>query len=194
VSRSASGVISVTGGKLTTYRRMAQDTVDAIGRSRRCRTKRLLLHGADGYDELIGDTERAAARLCIAPELVTHLANRHGGDTRVLAAMIVADRSLGDPLVAGLPYVKAEAINAVRYELARTLDDVLTRRIPARWLSRDATAAAADDVARLVAPELGWTDDDIAREVASFRAAVDHERASAGLPVTASSGAQAGDV
>ena len=72
----------------------------------------------------------------------------------------------------------------MRHELARTLDDVLTRRIPARWLQRDATAAAAEDVARLIAPELGWTDDDVNREVTAFRAAVDHERESAGLPVT----------
>jgi glycerol-3-phosphate dehydrogenase len=79
--------------------------------------------------------------------------------------------------------VRAEAVHAVRYELARTLDDVLTRRIPARWLQRDGAAAAALDVARLIAPELGWTDDDIAREVAAFRASIEHERESAGLTV-----------
>ena len=191
VVHSASGVISVTGGKLTTYRRMAEDTVDEIsrasggrGRTVRCRTKKLRLHGAEGYDELVDDVDAASKRLSISPELVTHLANRHGSDTRVLAAMIVADRSLGEPLVPGLPYVRAEAIHAVRYELARTLDDVLTRRIPARWLLRDGAAAAADDVARLIAPELGWNDDDIDREVKAFRAALDHERESAGLDVT----------
>lgn len=195
VVTSASGVVSVTGGKLTTYRRMAEDTVDAIAKtsgSRRCRTKKLKLHGADGYDDLVTDVDAAASRLGIPAELVTHLANRHGADTRVIAAMVVADPSLGEPLVAGLPYVRAEALHAVRYELARTLDDVLTRRIPARWLSRDAAAAAAEDAARLIAPELGWSDDDVNREVASFRAAVDHERDAAGLPVTLSSSAQAG--
>jgi glycerol-3-phosphate dehydrogenase len=174
VQRSASGVISVTGGKLTTYRRMAEDTVDEITKTR-CRTKKLRLHGAEGWDD------HDPARLGISPELTEHLANRHGSDTRVLAAMIVADRSLGEPAVPGLPYVKAEAVHAVRYELARTLDDVLTRRIPARWLLRDAASAAAEDIARLIAPELGWSDADVAREVASFRAAIDHERSSAGL-------------
>lgn len=183
IVRSASGVLSVTGGKLTTYRRMAEDAVDEIAKGTRCRTKKLKLHGADGYDELVKDLDTAVSRLGISADLVTHLANRHGGDTRVLAAMIVADPSLGEPLVTGLPHVKAEAVHAVRHELARTLDDVLTRRIPARWLSRDAAAAAAEDVARLVAPELGWSDADVAHEVASFRAAVDHERESAGLHV-----------
>jgi glycerol-3-phosphate dehydrogenase len=181
IVRSASGVVSVTGGKLTTYRRMAEDTVDEIAKRTRCRTKKLQLHGADGYAELIKDVDASASRLGISAELVTHLANRHGSDTRVLAAMIVADPSLGEPLVAGLPYVRAEALHAVRHELARTLDDVLTRRIPARWLMRDAASAAAEDVARLIAPDLGWSDDDITREVASFRAAVEHERDSAGL-------------
>jgi glycerol-3-phosphate dehydrogenase len=191
VVRSASGIISVMGGKLTTYRRMAEDTVDEITKTR-CRTKKLRLHGADGYDDLLADVDASAARLGISAELVTHLANRFGADTRVLAAMIVADPALGEPLVPGLPYVRAEAVHAVRYELARTLDDVLTRRIPARWLLRDGAAAAAEDCARLIAPELGWSDDDVAREVASFRAAVDHERQSAGLDAATFS-AQAGD-
>ena len=180
VTRSDSGALSVTGGKLTTYRRMAEDTVDEITKAR-CRTKKLKLHGADGYDELVADVDGAARRLGISAELVTHLANRYGSDTRILAAMIVAEPALAEPVVAGLPYTGAEAVFAVRYELARTLDDVLTRRIPARWLQRDATAAAAEDVARLIAPELGWTDDDIRREVAALRAAIDHERESAGL-------------
>jgi glycerol-3-phosphate dehydrogenase len=184
VTRSACGVLSVTGGKLTTYRRMAEDAVDEISK-RRCRTKKLRLHGADGYEELVDDPDAASKRLGVPPALVTHLANRYGGDTRVLAAMITSDPTLGEPVVDGLPYVRAEAVHAVRYELARTLDDVLTRRIPARWLQRDGAAAAALDVARLLAPELGWTEDDIAREVASFRAAVEHERDSAGLPVDA---------
>jgi glycerol-3-phosphate dehydrogenase len=153
---------------------MAEDTVDEIIKAR-CRTKKLPLHGAEGWDE------HDPARLGISPELVTHLANRHGSDTRVLAAMIVADPSLGEPAVPGLPYVKAEAVHAVRYELARTLDDVLTRRIPARWLLRDAASAAAEDIARLIAPELGWSEDDVKREVTSFRAAIDHERSAAGL-------------
>jgi glycerol-3-phosphate dehydrogenase len=182
VKRSASGVISVTGGKLTTYRRMAEDTVDEITK-RRCRTKKLRLRGADGYDDLVDDVSGAAARLGISEALVVHLANRYGSDARVVAAIATTDPTLAQPIVEGLPYIKAEAVHAVRYELARTLDDVLTRRIPARWLQRDATAAAAEDVARLIAPELGWSDADIAREVAALRAAIDHERESAGLHV-----------
>jgi len=183
VTRSASGVLTVTGGKLTTYRRMAEDTVDEITRTR-CRTKKLKLHGAEGYDDLVRDPEAVAARLGIPADLVTHLAGRYGADARIVAAMVVAEPALGEPVVDGLPHVRAEARFAVRYELARTLDDVLSRRIPARWLQRDGAAAAAEDVARLVADDLGWSEADIAREVASFRASIDQQREAAGLDVS----------
>jgi glycerol-3-phosphate dehydrogenase len=65
----------------------------------------------------------------------------------------------------------------VRHEMACTLDDVLDRRTRARVLARDATAAAADDVARLLAPELGWDDRRVRTEVDSYRTSIDHERA-----------------
>jgi len=57
----------------------------------------------------------------------------------------------------------------VRHEMARTLDDVLTRRTRARLLARDATRRAADDVARLIAPELGWDEAANAKQIAEFR-------------------------
>jgi glycerol-3-phosphate dehydrogenase len=69
--------------------------------------------------------------------------------------------------------------------MAHTLDDVLSRRTRARLLARDASAAAADEVAELIAPELGWDRDEIARQVDAYRASVKHERESAGLPETA---------
>ena len=78
--------------------------------------------------------------------------------------------------MAGLPYRRAEAVYAVRYEMATTLDDVLSRRTRARLLNRDATAAAAEDVADLVGEELGWTADERARQVAAYRQAAERER------------------
>jgi glycerol-3-phosphate dehydrogenase len=176
------GLVIIAGGKLTTYRRMAVDTVDVVmeqlDRRSRSITRRLRLHGAEGYDDL---TDDAAPRLGVTAEMLHHLANRHGSDARVLAAMISRDPSLGEPLVGGLPHLRAEALHAVRDEMARTLDDVLTRRVPARWLDAAASAAAADDVAGLIAPELGWDDAETARQVASYRAAVATDVATAGL-------------
>jgi glycerol-3-phosphate dehydrogenase len=182
VSRSGSGVVTVTGGKLTTYRRMAVDTVDLVmeqlDRRGRSITRRLRLHGADGYAALAAGH---AGRLGVTAGVLDHLANRHGGDARILAAMITRDASLGEALVAGLPYLRAEALHAVRAEMAVTLDDVLTRRVPARWLDAAASAAAAEDVARLIGPELDWDEGEIAGQVASYRAAVATDLAAAGL-------------
>lgn len=160
VNRSTSNVISVTGGKLTTYREMAQDTVDQVcdvlGLRRKSTTKRLPLLGADGYRQL-SDLEAA------------HLANRYGSVAADVTRISQADHQLGEPMVPGLPYVKAEAIYAARSEMAVTLDDVLSRRTRARLFDRPATVAAAADVARLIAADMGWDDAEIDRQVADFR-------------------------
>jgi glycerol-3-phosphate dehydrogenase len=172
VRRSASGVISITGGKLTTYRRMAAETVDhvaqALGRRDRSRTKRLPLLGAEGP----------------APD-DEHLAERYGSLSADVLALGDADPTLTEPLVPGLPYRKAEAVYAVRAEMATTLDDVLSRRTRARLLARDATARAAEDVARLLAPELGWDEARIAAEVEGYRTSIVAERDAADLVETA---------
>ena len=192
VGRSASGVITVTGGKLTTYRKMAADAVDEVvgalrhgGRSRmrRSRTKHLALRGAHGTDDL--RAPGAAARLGTSDAVLEHLVGRYGGDARTLLAMVAAQPALAEPLVPTLPYLKAEAVYAVRYEMATTVDDVLARRTRARLLARDASADVALDVARLIAPELGWSDAEAAAQAATYRAAVADERAASGLHETA---------
>ena len=178
---SASGVVTVTGGKLTTYRRMASDTVDQIGRLLgrriRARTKHLLLLGADGFQAPPATAETTS--------LHEHLAGRYGTEAEDVLALLREDPTWREPLVPGLPYVRAEAIHAARHEMAGTLDDVLSRRTRARLLARDASRAAADDVARLIAPELGWDAARTRQEVEGFRLACDHERASAQLPESA---------
>ena len=175
---SGAGVVTITGGKLTTYRAMAEDTVDQVdqlldGAHRRCRTKRLPLLGAAGYHD---PPEGAAPR-------TVHLARRYGTEASTVQGLLARDPALAEPLVPGLPYLKAEAVFAVRAEMARTLDDVLDRRTRARLLDRDATWAAAESVARLLAPELGWDDDDVARAVEEYRAELDAERDATRPPV-----------
>jgi glycerol-3-phosphate dehydrogenase len=192
VDRSASGMITVTGGKLTTYRQMAEDVVDETVRlledrgalswldrdHRRCRTRHLPLRGADGHAELLAGVAREGGGR--RDELVRHLAGRYGGESSVLLAMIDRDPALGRPLVAGLPYRRAEAVYAARYEMAMTVDDVLSRRTRARLMARDASLAAADDVAGLVGPELGWDATEQARQVESYRTSVARELAPLG--------------
>jgi glycerol-3-phosphate dehydrogenase len=180
VRRSESGMITVTGGKLTTYRRMAADTVAAVDasldRRRRCHTKRLPLIGAEGFEP---------PPQALEPSRHEHLAGRYGTEAGLVEALVDEDPRLGAPLVPGLPYLRAEALHAVRHEMARTLDDVLTRRTRARLLARDDSAAAADDVAKLIAPELRWDDAERARQVKEYRAAIAAERDAADLPETA---------
>ena len=103
-----------------------------------------------------------------------------------MQAMVAADPDLGRPLVPSLTYLRAEAVYAARYEMAHTLDDVLSRRTRALLLARDESAGMAADVAALVAPELGWDEAEAARQADEFRTIADSERASAGLPETVS--------
>ena len=180
VLTSAGGMITVTGGKLTTYREMAEDAVDAAvramssageplpRRARRSRTRSLALRGAAGWRE--------------ARKRDAHLGGRYGGEAAVVEAMIAADRTMAEPLVPGLPYLRAEALYGARYEMATTLDDVLSRRTRSRLLGRDATAAAAADVAELLASELGWSDAERVSHVDRFREALAREREAPGLP------------
>jgi glycerol-3-phosphate dehydrogenase len=193
VTARDSGVISINGGKLTTYREMAADTVDTVvdhlgdraprGLARRSRTRKLALRGAAGYE---------AAKATVVPGLsaqqVEHLVGRHGGEARVLFAMVEATPDLAQPLVEGLPYLRAEAVYAARHEMVATVDDVLSRRTRARLLAAEASAAAADDVAALVGPELGWTEDEQRAQVDAYRTSVIAELTAAGLhdPVPAS--------
>jgi glycerol-3-phosphate dehydrogenase len=169
VTTSTSGLVTVTGGKLTTYRKMAADTVDEVvknldrkGVPRHSPTKRLPLRGAAGADSDLG----------LDADVAEHLRSRYGNEARVVAAMIEADPALARPLVASLPYLRVEAVYAARYEMARTVDDVLARRTRALLLARDAAVAAATDVANLLASELAWPPAEIERQVESFRDAV----------------------
>ena len=178
VYASPGGLVSVEGGKLTTYRRMAADTVDVVagmlGRGGKSVTKRLKLLGA------AASQGTAMARGSVSID--EHLQRRYGSMGAEILDLERDRPELREPLVPGLPYRKSEAIYAVRHEMATTLDDVLSRRTRARLLGRDETSAAAEAVAQLVAPELGWDAARVGIEVASYRAALDAERESAGLP------------
>jgi glycerol-3-phosphate dehydrogenase len=170
---SPSGVVTVTGGKLTTYRRMAADAVDEVAKlidvDAKSRTKRIRLHGAVGFK---------------ASERLDHLTGRYGSDAQAVRALAAQD-DLGHRLADGLPYLRAEIVYAARHEMARTVDDALSRRTRARLLARDASADVAVDVAALMAPALGWDDAECSRQVAHYRALVAAERDAAHLPETA---------
>jgi glycerol-3-phosphate dehydrogenase len=172
VSTSPGGVTTITGGKLTTYRRMAADTVDAVAErldvKAKSRTKKLRLLGAEGSQP--------------ADE---HLQSRYGSLGADVLTLAHSDADLAAPLIPGLPYLRAEAVYAIREEMAGTLADVLERRTRARIIARDASLAAAPAVAALMARELGWGDDRTQAEVAAYTASIAHERSVSALPASA---------
>lgn len=181
---SDSGVVTVTGGKLTTYREMAEDAIDTaldrLGMRARCRTRSLPLLGAAGFSD-------KPARQVGSRE--AHLADRYGVFADEITALITGDPALGKPLVPGLPYTRAEAVYAVRHEMASTLDDVLTRRTRARLIDREAALRAAPDVVALLATELDWDAAEIQRQVDYFAAQCAAEATAATSAVSTAVGA-----
>ena len=155
---SPSGLITVTGGKWTTYRRMGQDTIDRAARSQRClRVRRepleLKLHG--------WTPEPATATSAWECE--------YGSDLPALQALSSQDASLDALLHPRLPFRLREVVWAARYEMARTVEDVLARRTRALFLDARAAIEAAPTVANLLARELGRSDDWKLNDLANFQ-------------------------
>ncbi len=172
------GVVHVTGGKWTTYRLMAEHTVDAVARqlprTPRCRTKSL---------PLLGAPTRAERTLVpgVNAALAAHLAGRYGTEAASVVGLAANDASLLEPFCDPLPYVGAELVFAARSELAVTLTDLLTRRTRAHLIDARASFLSAKRAARVVAGELGWDDARIEAEVAEYRARCTHELEAAGV-------------
>jgi len=141
IVRDLPGLFTITGGKLTTYRAMAQDLTDRIagqlGARGRCQTRRipLGLHGSAAAAIKLARAE--AEKLGLPPRAGARLVRRYGDDWREALAMIGRDRSLGEPAADGLPVLNVELALARSREMAVTDEDVLVRRT--RLTTRDAS-------------------------------------------------------
>jgi glycerol-3-phosphate dehydrogenase len=178
VTTSRHGMVTVTGGKLTTYRKMAQDTVDVVvaqlgesPRRRRCVTKSL---------RLVGATTRTRDPVSLAQPAGRFL-GRYGTESAQVLALAEGRPELLAPVVAGLPYTGAEMVYAAREEMARTLDDVLSRRTRGSIQRAQATMEAAPAVAALIAPDMGWSEKQAKEEAARFVGSCHKELLTAGL-------------
>ena len=171
IHSSPTGVLSISGGKLTTYRVMARDMVDAVEETlgvphRKTPTDSLPLPGGDipSFDE-----ELAAARAELASEdTAHHLVRCYGGRWRQVWALTREQPHLAEPLVPGLPYIRAEAVHGVTHELVHTLSDLLVRRLKVGFETRDLGRAAARLAASDMAPLLGWSPDTVERQLADY--------------------------
>jgi glycerol-3-phosphate dehydrogenase len=151
----ASGLLTTTGGKWTTYRNMAEHTVDQAAdfaglAERPCVTRTLNVHGFHSNAGRFGPL------------------SVYGSDALEIQDLMGATPSLAAPLHEQLPYTGAEVVWATRHEMARTVEDVLARRTRALFLNARAAEAMAPEVARLMAGELGWDPSREAAEAASF--------------------------
>ncbi len=181
------GLVIVAGGKYTTYRVMAQDAVDKaveqlpqkVGKSI---TAKVPLIGADGYQALANNVDKLAVEIGLDEPRVRHLLGRYGSLIREVVALIAERPELGEPLASAPKYLKVEAIYAVAYEGALHLDDILARRTRISVDTWDRGDAAAQEVADLVAPLLGWDEAAVLNEVEHYRARVKAEVESQLMP------------
>ncbi|MFG3046568.1 glycerol-3-phosphate dehydrogenase/oxidase [Streptomyces sp. NPDC048241] len=187
VAHPVPGLVVVAGGKYTTYRVMAEDAVDAAvhGLDRRVAesvTEEIPLLGAEGYPAMWNARERIASRSGLHVARVEHLLNRYGSMTDQVLDLIAADPTLAEPLRHADDYLCAEIVYAASHEGARHLDDVLTRRTRISIETFDRGTRSAREAAELMAPVLGWDEDQIAREVEHYEKRVEAERESQRQP------------
>jgi glycerol-3-phosphate dehydrogenase len=169
---TSSGMITITGGKLTTWRRMAKMVVDRLvereARDAPCRTAEIPLGQAVAAEELpLADGVSEPARAALAA--------RYGYGAHEVLALIAERAELAQPIVPGLPDLMAEVVIAARREQARSVGDVLLRRtrlglIAARELLSDGAerAPSVGRVAALLGGELGWSGERAAAETERF--------------------------
>jgi glycerol-3-phosphate dehydrogenase len=155
---SASGLITITGGKWTTYRRMGQDTIDQAIKLHQLpaaasHTAHLAIHGAASSPENSGGPAHLAA---------------YGSDQPALSKLIADNPALGAKLDSAFEFLLAEVVWAARHELARTVEDVLARRVRLLFLDAAAAIRAAPTVAALLVQELGHDAAWQAGQVAAF--------------------------
>ncbi|MDQ6762091.1 MAG: glycerol-3-phosphate dehydrogenase/oxidase [Bacteroidota bacterium] len=152
---SPSQLITITGGKWTTYRKMAELTVnkaiEVVGlKNSSCKTKKLHIHG-----------------FTLQP-LTGNSLDIYGSDQQAIRILIEENPSLNEKIIEGFPYLQAQVIWAVKHEMARTVEDVLARRIRLLFLDAKAAMQAATVVAGLMMNELGYDDEWKHNQVKSF--------------------------
>lgn len=188
VLEDSSGLITIVGGKLTTYRRMAQDTMDVISKRNGVKkplhpTENLPLVGSAGWPNVKNDLQERAGRLAILPDTLTHLEKSYGSLASEVLDLVEKDASLGNLLIPDLPYIRAEVIHACCDEMAMTPYDVLARRTSIILEDRQRGLGILDEVATMMAKEEGWTPEQQQQLVDTYRSEVERQIAAEGLQI-----------
>ena len=183
VARPVPGLVSVAGGKYTTYRLMARDAVNAAVEDLpedvpASVTDRISLLGADGYLGRLNARQRIAEESRLGVAKVEHLLERYGALIDDLLQLIEKQPALGRPLPGAEEYLAAEVVYAATREGALHLEDVLTRRTRISIETFDRGVGAAEPAAKLMAGLLGWSRKHTASEIEHYRMRVEAERRS----------------
>nr|WP_232532863.1 glycerol-3-phosphate dehydrogenase/oxidase [Nesterenkonia alkaliphila] len=181
VMQLAPGLTGIAGGKLTTYRVMAEDVVNFAAegsfKDRASITHALPLLGGQGYGEWVDQTEDLTARYGWDHDRVDRLLNRYGSLLAELLELIEQDPSLGSPLEQAPSYLRAEIAYAAQYEGAMHLDDLLSRRTRLVHETADRGLAALEEILQIAAPLLGWDTERAEAERSAYTSYVEAVRA-----------------
>ncbi|MFC6704341.1 glycerol-3-phosphate dehydrogenase/oxidase [Flexivirga alba] len=193
VARPQPGLVSIAGGKYTTYRVMAKDAIDIAGRDlgeiKESVTDRVPLLGADGYAAMVNLTHELSAQTGLPSWRIEHLLNRYGSKLDELLALTAEDETLLEPVTSAETYLRVELKYAVTHEGALHLADVLARRTRMSIETKHRGVDAAEETADIMAPLLGWTEEQKRQEVETYRERVAAERASQELDTDSESDA-----
>lgn len=179
------GMVTVAGGKLTTYRAMAAEVVDRVARRVSPRDGRRwpAESGSDreplpgGESAVLEPIRRQGIDAGLDGDTVDHLLRHYGTEAAGLYNLVRRSPALALRLHPKHPAIAAEALHAARREMALTVDDVLVRRLHLYYETADRGAAAAERTAHVMAPELGWTEAEVARQAEAYRAMASAGRA-----------------
>ena len=165
-----SGLISLLGGKWTTYRLMAKDTVDAVdvilkGKIGTCKTEKYILQGG----EKLGEQEIETLYKNFDPGIVSHLISKYGSATEKILNLLHENSEWSQTIVKGCPSVKAEIVYAVREEMALTVRDFLARRLRLEISNWQSASDAVPMVAKIMGEILGWSIEKIKKETDDYQ-------------------------
>jgi glycerol-3-phosphate dehydrogenase len=179
----ASGLISVLGGKWTTYRAMAEDGIDraqqALGRAVECRTLDFPLTGAEGF--WVDYWRQLAEKYALLPRTAQHLAQKFGTDAPKVLELAEQEPRWLQPLAPGSAAIQAEVVYAIREEMAQSIEDILLRRIGVQFHGWKEAAEAAPVVGQLLAREFAWSESQSSEAVAAYLSTIQHLLHCAGL-------------
>ena len=180
----ASGLISIMGGKWTTHRAMAEDTIDRVqqvlGSTHAIsKTRNYVLYGGKGFTDDYWNT--LCRQYGLPAKTAHHLAAKFGTAAEKVLALASENAALRDPILEAHPAIKAEVVYAVRHEMAATIEDVLARRIGMQLYSWRDAIQAAPVVGSLIAEELSWTSSFTRTAIMHYVEKVNHLLDSAGL-------------